>query len=386
MVLAHNTQWLPTFSSAAIETFIHRIPNLSKRFLYLNDDIFLGADLYPEDLYTDSEGVRIYQAWLVPDCAEDCPWTYIGDGACDRHCNIEACQYDGGDCLDDTSSPPDNNNSKEHQTREHSVVDDIKDLTKFEIKEFPKGKLLQRFGYTHRNTSFKDVLTQHKNLSTSVDLKNVVDNFNKIQAKMQSDKNMEIITQKPTTEANHMTTSSKDIYSQSLIYTNMLLNRQYGFRARNVLAHVGFLLEKCIVEDMQEKFYNEIITTAQHRFRAPNDLQFALAYYSFVMGEMRAASVKEIFSEFDTDHSMTWSDREIRTFLSKIFPLPLDWSAVRFFEEVIQNCSILYALDKNDQIQYTTLVYERYEDSNLVNILYFLKKRGFFNFLIAVIF
>lgn len=36
---------LPTFSSCAIETCLHRISGLSDRFLYFNDDFFLTADL-----------------------------------------------------------------------------------------------------------------------------------------------------------------------------------------------------------------------------------------------------------------------------------------------------------------------------------------------------
>jgi Stealth protein CR2, conserved region 2/Stealth protein CR1, conserved region 1/Stealth protein CR4, conserved region 4 len=38
---------LPTFDSANIESYIHRIPKLSERFFYLNDDVFFGA---PVDL------------------------------------------------------------------------------------------------------------------------------------------------------------------------------------------------------------------------------------------------------------------------------------------------------------------------------------------------
>jgi Stealth protein CR2, conserved region 2/Stealth protein CR1, conserved region 1 len=34
---------LPTFDSANIESYIHRIPNLSERYFYLNDDVFFGA-------------------------------------------------------------------------------------------------------------------------------------------------------------------------------------------------------------------------------------------------------------------------------------------------------------------------------------------------------
>lgn len=38
---------LPTFDSANIESYIHRIPNLSEQYFYLNDDVFFGS---PVDL------------------------------------------------------------------------------------------------------------------------------------------------------------------------------------------------------------------------------------------------------------------------------------------------------------------------------------------------
>ena len=45
---------LPTFNSPAIEMQLHRIPTLSSRFLYFNDDFFLGAPLSPGELLPES--------------------------------------------------------------------------------------------------------------------------------------------------------------------------------------------------------------------------------------------------------------------------------------------------------------------------------------------
>ncbi|SFI45610.1 Stealth CR1 domain-containing protein [Jannaschia pohangensis] len=42
---------LPTFNSLAIESLLWRIPGLSERFLYFNDDVFLTAPLHPEDVF-----------------------------------------------------------------------------------------------------------------------------------------------------------------------------------------------------------------------------------------------------------------------------------------------------------------------------------------------
>ncbi|BDT69764.1 exopolysaccharide phosphotransferase CpsY [Comamonadaceae bacterium OS-1] len=42
---------LPTFDSGHIESYIHRIPGLSERYFYLNDDVFFGAPVVLEDWF-----------------------------------------------------------------------------------------------------------------------------------------------------------------------------------------------------------------------------------------------------------------------------------------------------------------------------------------------
>ncbi|XP_061085201.1 N-acetylglucosamine-1-phosphotransferase subunits alpha/beta isoform X2 [Conger conger] len=94
-----NESHLPTFSSPAIETHIHRIPGLSQKFIYLNDDVMFGKDVWPDDFYSHSKGQKVYLTWPVPNCAEGCPGSWIKDGYCDKACNNSACDWDGGDCL-----------------------------------------------------------------------------------------------------------------------------------------------------------------------------------------------------------------------------------------------------------------------------------------------
>lgn len=43
-----DPECLPTFSSHAIETALHRIDGLSEQYLYLNDDVFFGRPVLPE--------------------------------------------------------------------------------------------------------------------------------------------------------------------------------------------------------------------------------------------------------------------------------------------------------------------------------------------------
>ena len=54
---------LPSFSSAAIESHLHRIPGLSEHFLYFNDDVFLGQPVSLDD-FMSTEGA--YSTYLWP--------------------------------------------------------------------------------------------------------------------------------------------------------------------------------------------------------------------------------------------------------------------------------------------------------------------------------
>eukprot|EP00818_Percolomonas_sp_WS_P009122 CAMPEP_0117453118 /NCGR_PEP_ID=MMETSP0759-20121206/10035_1 /TAXON_ID=63605 /ORGANISM="Percolomonas cosmopolitus, Strain WS" /LENGTH=1265 /DNA_ID=CAMNT_0005246093 /DNA_START=354 /DNA_END=4151 /DNA_ORIENTATION=+ len=94
-----NQSHLPVFSSPAIENNLHRIPGLSKRFIYLNDDVFFGNKVYPEDFFSKSTGQNVFLSWDVPDCAPGCSAQWIGDGYCDVACNNTMCDWDGGDCI-----------------------------------------------------------------------------------------------------------------------------------------------------------------------------------------------------------------------------------------------------------------------------------------------
>lgn len=48
-------EYLPTFSSIPIELNVHRIPGLSEKFVYFDDDMFLNAPVEPEDFFKDGK-------------------------------------------------------------------------------------------------------------------------------------------------------------------------------------------------------------------------------------------------------------------------------------------------------------------------------------------
>ncbi|KAJ5913150.1 hypothetical protein N7504_002033 [Penicillium tannophilum] len=61
-----NASHLPVFSSSSIESHLDRIPGLSDTFLYFNDDVFLGAPIWPDDFITPSGEQTIYLSHPVP--------------------------------------------------------------------------------------------------------------------------------------------------------------------------------------------------------------------------------------------------------------------------------------------------------------------------------
>lgn len=54
---------LPTFNSLSIETMLWRIPGLSERFVYFNDDVLLVAPVSPSDWFDENGRPVVYGYW-----------------------------------------------------------------------------------------------------------------------------------------------------------------------------------------------------------------------------------------------------------------------------------------------------------------------------------
>jgi len=63
-------EYLPTFSSHAIELNIHRIPDLSEHFIYFNDDMFLLRPMTEENFFRNG---------LPCTCGREVPWVFRGE-------------------------------------------------------------------------------------------------------------------------------------------------------------------------------------------------------------------------------------------------------------------------------------------------------------------
>jgi hypothetical protein len=98
-------------------------------------------------------------------------------------------------------------------------------------------------------------------------------------------------------------TRGLDTYAESLLYVNKIYNVAYGFERRRVPAHMPHLIDRRVVNNMQQKFESEFKKTSSHRMRHSEDMQFAFSYFYFLSSEKRKVSVGEIFDMFDTDKS-----------------------------------------------------------------------------------
>ncbi|XP_051162524.1 N-acetylglucosamine-1-phosphotransferase subunits alpha/beta [Leptopilina boulardi] len=412
---------LPTFSSPAIESHIHRISGLSEKFIYFNDDVMLGAEVWPEDFITHAQGQKVYLAWWVPDCSDVCPWAWVKDGACDPSCNTTLCEFDGGDCdplplitdsdvVEDESDYPYKflrDTNQRNFEAEQLLNSLITQSSNFPIANTVNSMLLRVLQSKKNNTELNK--KENKNLKRNIKNKNVNKNENKTQyliknetlfnsmeirkkfiSKLLKENKLENFT---ATERRrqfkrflnddiinivHVNNSIKshklkyadqwkrksrqlDTYAESLLYVNRIYNAAYKFERRRVPAHMPHLLDKLIINDMQKKFDFEFKKTSSHKVRSAEDMQFAFSYFYFLVSEKRQLTASEIFDSFDTDKSQTWSDREIRTLLSRMHSLPLDYGLVVNFESIITNCS------QKVKIENTPLPPpgERYLDSTL---------------------
>ncbi|CAG9768062.1 unnamed protein product [Ceutorhynchus assimilis] len=364
-VVPHNAIFkdknnLPSFSSPAIESNLHRIPGVSKRFIYFNDDIFIGQPMYLEDFYVANKGFLVYLAYILPSCIKNCPWLYVGDGQCDPACNFEICQFDGGDCIEENKMQKNSemNNLNTYEQIQSFANNSTKDnLTSMELPKdiwtSVKEKILIEGNTSLEEISMADLVAAHNKRTLDWD-------------KLTKRKKRDALESNKTNDSVKRFSRSAerfDGFLESLLYTQQIFNKKYGFKPRYVPAHAPIFLDRDILLELENTFLMEFEITERNRFRRKEDMQFGFSYYYFLMSESYKRTAANIFDEFDTDSSRTWSDREIRNILTKIYELPLSYETVDHFEGILLNCS--------ESGQYSKVEpppFERYVDSKLPTI------------------
>ena len=60
---------------------------LSDKFLYFNDDVFLGSPVSVQDFVYGWNGQWVYTDFLVDHCAPSCKIDWLANRQCDMPCN-----------------------------------------------------------------------------------------------------------------------------------------------------------------------------------------------------------------------------------------------------------------------------------------------------------
>ena len=189
-----------------------------------------------------------------------------------------------------------------------------------------------------------------------------------------------------------------DAFSGSLLHVNRIYNRAFGYKSRKVPSHMPHMVDVDIMNELQAKFPEEFDKTSSHKLRSPNDMQFALSYFYYVIDQTKEFNFSHVFEEVDVDKSgkvtlikfpdfevkkIRWkkktahaqfllhnlkdiqafsisrlhckkktqtisnslcftgtlSDRELRILLAKFSKLPLDTKTIKAFTDTLKNCS-----------------------------------------------
>ena len=64
-------KYLPTFNIRSIDAMLHRIEDLSEKFVYFNDDVFLINNIREEDWFLENKGVLMGCLLYTSDAADE---------------------------------------------------------------------------------------------------------------------------------------------------------------------------------------------------------------------------------------------------------------------------------------------------------------------------
>jgi hypothetical protein len=100
------------------------------------------------------------------------------------------------------------------------------------------------------------------------------------------------------------------------VTTNRLLSASYSRKTRRVPAHMPHMIDSVAMGKLQEKYASEYARTAAQPFRTSGDVQYAFAYFHFLLegGAREGLDVARYFAlELDADGDGVLNENELRT-------------------------------------------------------------------------
>lgn len=148
----------------------------------------------------------------------------------------------------------------------------------------------------------------------------------------------------PSSESPRQRRRLMDTYAASLIHVNRIYNKKFGHETRKVPAHMPHMINKDLIQEMQDIFSIEWNNTASHRFRSMHDMQYSFSYYYYLIHQNKlkySTSYPDnihrfIAKEIDTNHDQYIDTNELRSMLSMIYKKSPSDEETSF---VISNCS-----------------------------------------------
>eukprot|EP00163_Fabomonas_tropica_P000210 TRINITY_DN10141_c0_g1_i1.p1 TRINITY_DN10141_c0_g1~~TRINITY_DN10141_c0_g1_i1.p1 ORF type:complete len:397 (+),score=82.91 TRINITY_DN10141_c0_g1_i1:926-2116(+) len=111
-----------------------------------------------------------------------------------------------------------------------------------------------------------------------------------------------------------------DTFGDSLRHVNGLFDAAYGIQARKVPAHMPHFIERDVMKSLQAKYAKEYDITSSHHFRQGDDMQFAFAYFYYMMSEPPPFDPEGLWAELDRDQDDKLNLNELRTLVVNLFP------------------------------------------------------------------
>lgn len=91
-------------------------------------------------------------SYPIRKCSEECYWSFVGDGECDRACYKPKCQMDGGDC---DFQPPTAENSEDDEDDGFSSLNNSRKYTLLE-QHYKKIRAQMMKGFNSTTNEYKN--------------------------------------------------------------------------------------------------------------------------------------------------------------------------------------------------------------------------------------
>jgi UDP-N-acetylglucosamine-lysosomal-enzyme len=141
-----------------------------------------------------------------------------------------------------------------------------------------------------------------------------------------------------------------DMYGDSLKHVNKLFNHAFGPSARKVPAHMPHMIDKSIMEELQARWPEEWEQTSSHSLRHPQDMQYAFAYFYYLIHAKVDYNVSDIWTkELDVDGDGKLNDNELRTLGVHLYGAPLSTTAFAELKEKLVNTCLTLRPDLQHQ-------------------------------------